>query len=123
MIASLSAALQGLKARLAEHPDSVPVLSSEDLEGQFHGLSVSQVARLVDAPALACLVGREADPDGHAVHYQVEGADEALKSQAARRLLLETELPADSEAALQAALADMAALLRQQASTEAATRH
>jgi hypothetical protein len=106
MIASLSAALQQLKEQLARQPEAVPMLSSEALEQEFHGLSISQVARLVDAPALAQAVTAGAGLEGASVRYLVDGADEARKAEVARRLLLDADAPQGQDAIREVTLLD-----------------
>jgi hypothetical protein len=57
MIGSLSNAFEALKETL-QQPGVFPVLEKAALEDRFHGLNVSQVAKLVDAPALGMVEHR-----------------------------------------------------------------
>lgn len=78
MIESLGSALQALRDTFIQQPGTMPVLEQETLEQRFHGLNVSQIAKLVDAPALGAIEHRNGG--GVTVHRLViDGSDADAK--------------------------------------------
>jgi hypothetical protein len=93
MIGSLGNALEALKETLIQQPGIMPVLERDTLEQRFHGLNVSQIAKLVDAPALAAIEHR--DGDGVLVHrLMIDGRDRAAKQALLEQAVLERPTPA-----------------------------
>ena len=96
MITNLNTALQGLRETLTRHPDIVPMLTREALEADFHGRNVSQVAKLLNAPALGFVETRRSDQGAAIELVLVDGADAELKAKTLRRLIVEGDPPGRS---------------------------
>jgi hypothetical protein len=89
MIETLGAALQRLKQEIAANVDTPIVLTQETLELQFHGLSLSQLVVLTEAPVLAA-VGRLRPADGPPVErFAVDGRNQQQREMLVRRLVLD----------------------------------
>lgn len=90
MIENLGTALQSLRQTIADNVDTPIVLPQEALERQFHGLSLSQLVVLTEAPVLA-VAGQLRLADGTRVErFVIDGKDAQQRASLARRLLLDT---------------------------------
>jgi hypothetical protein len=89
MIENLHMDLERLKQEVARAGRTTIVLAQDALEQHFHGLTLGQIVKLTDAPALAT-ISRPQTADGtHIERFSVDGKDAQLCEAAAQQFTLD----------------------------------
>lgn len=88
MTETLHADLEALRQQVAQK-GRIPILLRQGALGRFHGLSLGEIVKLTDAPALATVETVRA-PDGtHTERFSIDGKDPELCHAVARQFLLD----------------------------------